>query len=71
MMGAFSLPGFHVLWLADGCATGFVNSSLYTGQIDYQNISGTPSFWLLTMSKCTMSRHARCHQQQSTINLLT
>ena len=32
--------------------TGFVNSSLYTGTIDYQNIPVTPSYWLLTMS-CT------------------
>ncbi|KIM53136.1 hypothetical protein SCLCIDRAFT_139594 [Scleroderma citrinum Foug A] len=33
---------------------GFVNSSLYTGTIDYQNIPVTPSYWLLTMSSMTV-----------------
>lgn len=33
---------------------GFVNSSLYTGQIDYQNIPVTPSFWLLAMTSMTV-----------------
>ncbi|KAL4078971.1 aspartic peptidase domain-containing protein, partial [Scleroderma yunnanense] len=33
---------------------GFVNSSLYTGQIDYQSLSTTPSYWLLTISSMTV-----------------
>ncbi|KAH7926412.1 acid protease [Leucogyrophana mollusca] len=32
---------------------GYVNSSLYTGDIDYQDIPGTPGFWSLTLSSIT------------------
>lgn len=35
----------------DGRLPGFVNSSLYTGTIDYQALPTTPSYWLLPM-KC-------------------
>ena len=35
---------------------GFVNSSLYTGQIEYTNIaSSTPSFWLIPMTGVTVA----------------
>lgn len=33
---------------------GFVNSSLYTGSIDYQSLATTPSFWLLSLSSMTV-----------------
>ncbi|KAF8552734.1 acid protease [Imleria badia] len=33
---------------------GFVNSSLYTGSIDYQNLVTTPSFWMLSLTKLTV-----------------
>ncbi|KAG1864833.1 aspartic peptidase domain-containing protein [Suillus subluteus] len=33
---------------------GFVNSSLYTGSIDYQAIPTTPSYWLLPMTSLTV-----------------
>ncbi|KAI6108840.1 aspartic peptidase domain-containing protein, partial [Pisolithus croceorrhizus] len=33
---------------------GFVNSSLYTGSIDYQSLASTPSFWLLSLSSMTV-----------------
>lgn len=29
--------------------SGYTNSSLYTGSIDYINIPGTPSFWYLPL----------------------
>ncbi|KIM53142.1 hypothetical protein SCLCIDRAFT_70274, partial [Scleroderma citrinum Foug A] len=38
--GTFTVGSFH-------------NSSLCTGQIDFRNISVTPSHWLFTMSICT------------------
>ncbi|KAI6044490.1 aspartic peptidase domain-containing protein [Pisolithus marmoratus] len=33
---------------------GFVNSSLYTGSIDYQSLVTTPSFWLLSLTSMTV-----------------
>ncbi|KIJ20610.1 hypothetical protein PAXINDRAFT_106243 [Paxillus involutus ATCC 200175] len=33
---------------------GFVNESLYTGQIDFQNLPTTPSYWLLPMTELTV-----------------
>jgi len=33
---------------------GYVNTSLYTGDIDWQSIAGEPSFWLQTMSFLTV-----------------
>ncbi|KAG1786038.1 aspartic peptidase domain-containing protein [Suillus plorans] len=33
---------------------GFVNSSLYTGSIDYQAIPTTPSYWILPMTSLTV-----------------
>ncbi|KAF8141970.1 acid protease [Boletus edulis] len=33
---------------------GFLNSSLYTGSIDYQNLATTPSFWILSLAKLTV-----------------
>lgn len=33
---------------------GFVNSSLYTGTIDYQALPSTPSYWLLPMKSLTV-----------------
>lgn len=33
---------------------GFVNDSLYTGTIDYQNIPDTPSYWILPMTSMTV-----------------
>ncbi|KAH0836420.1 aspartic peptidase domain-containing protein [Lanmaoa asiatica] len=33
---------------------GFLNSSLYTGNIDYQNLVTTPSFWVLSLTKLTV-----------------
>ncbi|KAG2040135.1 aspartic peptidase domain-containing protein [Suillus americanus] len=33
---------------------GFVNSSLYTGSIDYQSIPTTPSYWILPMTSLTV-----------------
>ncbi|KAG1817061.1 aspartic peptidase domain-containing protein [Suillus subaureus] len=33
---------------------GFVNSSLYTGTIDYQAIPTTPSYWILPMTSLTV-----------------
>ncbi|KAG6374669.1 aspartic peptidase domain-containing protein [Boletus reticuloceps] len=33
---------------------GYTNSSLYTGSIDYVDISGTPSYWLLTLQSLTV-----------------
>lgn len=33
---------------------GFVNSSLYTGSIDYQDLVATPSFWLLSLTSMTV-----------------
>ena len=40
-MGAMSLADVF---------TGFVNSSLYTGSIDYQSLATTPNYWLLSIS---------------------
>lgn len=32
---------------------GFVNNSLYTGSINYQNLPSTPTYWILSMTcKC-------------------
>jgi len=33
---------------------GFVNQDLYTGDIDYQNIAGTESYWLLALTAMTV-----------------
>ncbi|KAG1815420.1 aspartic peptidase domain-containing protein [Suillus variegatus] len=33
---------------------GFVNSSLYTGSIDYQAVPTTPSYWILPMTSLTV-----------------
>ncbi|KAG1728147.1 aspartic peptidase domain-containing protein [Suillus paluster] len=33
---------------------GFVNSSLYTGTIDYQSLPTTPSYWILPMKSLTV-----------------
>jgi cathepsin D len=33
---------------------GFVNSSLYTGTIDYQALPSTPSYWILPMTSLTV-----------------
>jgi cathepsin D len=33
---------------------GFVNSSLYTGNIDYQSVPSTPSYWILPMSSLSV-----------------
>jgi len=33
---------------------GFLNSSLYTGNIDYQNLVTTPSFWVLSLTSLTV-----------------
>ncbi|KAG9309476.1 aspartic peptidase domain-containing protein [Chiua virens] len=34
---------------------GFVNSSLYTGEIDYQNLVGTPRHWTLPLTQLTVN----------------
>ncbi|KAG9309475.1 acid protease [Chiua virens] len=34
---------------------GFVNSSLYTGNIDYQNLVGTPRHWTLPLTQLTVN----------------
>lgn len=33
---------------------GFVNSSLYTGNIDYQNLPATPTYWILEVSSISV-----------------
>ncbi|KAG0694220.1 aspartic peptidase domain-containing protein [Suillus ampliporus] len=33
---------------------GYVNSSLYTGNIDYQSLATTPSYWILPMQSLTV-----------------
>lgn len=35
---------------SDGCIPGYTNTSLYTGDIDYIDIPGTPSYWYLDIS---------------------
>ncbi|KIK81195.1 hypothetical protein PAXRUDRAFT_199653 [Paxillus rubicundulus Ve08.2h10] len=37
---------------------GFLNESLYTGQIDFQNLPTTPSYWLLPMTELTVQGNA-------------
>ncbi|KAF8842383.1 acid protease [Paxillus ammoniavirescens] len=37
---------------------GFVNESLYTGQIDFQNLPTTPSYWILPMTELTVQGNA-------------
>ncbi|KAG9309477.1 aspartic peptidase domain-containing protein [Chiua virens] len=34
---------------------GFVNSSLYTGSIDYQNLVNTPGYWTLSLTQLTVN----------------
>eukprot|EP00918_Siedleckia_nematoides_P082398 GHVU01180588.1.p1 GENE.GHVU01180588.1~~GHVU01180588.1.p1 ORF type:complete len:307 (-),score=9.95 GHVU01180588.1:11-931(-) len=37
---------------------GFVNDSLYTGNIDYQNLPSTPTYWILPMTAMTVQGNA-------------
>ncbi|KIJ65164.1 hypothetical protein HYDPIDRAFT_131498 [Hydnomerulius pinastri MD-312] len=37
---------------------GFTNSSLYTGNIDYQNVPSTPTYWILPMTSMTVQGNA-------------
>ncbi|KAF8449369.1 acid protease [Boletus edulis BED1] len=67
--GAWSEPvmGFHItryVFIDDSNAQflepggsftmGFLNSSLYTGSIDYQDLVSTPGFWTLPLTKLTI-----------------
>ncbi|KAG1780797.1 aspartic peptidase domain-containing protein [Suillus placidus] len=51
-MGMSSFYG--VCLQVDGRSLGFVDSSLYTGTIDYQALPSTPSYWLLPMKSLTV-----------------
>ncbi|KAF9244096.1 aspartic peptidase domain-containing protein [Melanogaster broomeanus] len=37
---------------------GFMNNSLYTGEIDYQDLVSTPSYWILSMTALTVQGNA-------------
>jgi cathepsin D len=58
--GSFTMgmSSFLVVCLqVDKRLPGFVNSSLYTGTIDYQALPLTPSYWILPM-KCESIRRS-------------
>lgn len=52
--GSFTMGGLKFLRTRCDSLTshrvGFLNSSLYTGSIDYRNLATTPSFWVLSLS---------------------
>jgi hypothetical protein len=62
--GTFTMgiPALHLILIilsdATKC-TGFVNSSLYTGDIDFVDMPGTPSYWILPLT-CTLVRTMLC-----------
>lgn len=64
-MGMSSLLGVSLQ--VDGLSLGFVNSSLYTGSIDYQAVPTTPSYWILPMT----CKFIRCSASQSLILIVS